>query len=69
MAAIATRRSRACWRRLRAVAIEGIHSNVAFLIGTLEHPAFAAGDMHTGFVEAHGAALVDRLRRKAREET
>jgi acetyl/propionyl-CoA carboxylase alpha subunit len=43
---------------LRAVAIEGIHSNVPFLIRTLEHPAFAAGDVHTGFVEAHRADLV-----------
>jgi 3-methylcrotonyl-CoA carboxylase alpha subunit len=43
---------------LRAVTIEGIHSNVAFLARTLEHPAFAAGDVHTGFVEAHRADLV-----------
>jgi 3-methylcrotonyl-CoA carboxylase alpha subunit len=43
---------------LRAVTIEGIHSNVSFLARTLEHPAFAAGDVHTGFVEAHRADLV-----------
>jgi 3-methylcrotonyl-CoA carboxylase alpha subunit len=47
-----------CLEALRAVAIEGIHSNVPFLIRTLEHPAFAAGDVHTGFVEAHRAELV-----------
>ena len=58
MAAIGTRRSRAALEALRAVAIEGIHSNVPFLIRTLEHPAFAAGDVHTGFVEAHRADLV-----------
>jgi 3-methylcrotonyl-CoA carboxylase alpha subunit len=43
---------------LRAVTIEGIHSNVSFLARTLEHPAFAAGDVHTGFVEAHRTDLV-----------
>ena len=47
-----------CLEALRAVAIEGIHSNVPFLIRTLEHPAFAAGHVHTGFVEAHRADLV-----------
>jgi 3-methylcrotonyl-CoA carboxylase alpha subunit len=47
-----------CLEALRAVVIEGIHSNVPFLIRTLEHPAFAAGDVHTGFVEAHRAELV-----------
>jgi 3-methylcrotonyl-CoA carboxylase alpha subunit len=47
-----------CVEALRAVAIEGIHSNVPFLIRTLEHPAFAAGDVHTGFVEAHRADLL-----------
>jgi 3-methylcrotonyl-CoA carboxylase alpha subunit len=47
-----------CLEALRAVAIEGIHSNVPFLIRTLEHPAFAAGHVHTGFVEAHRADLL-----------
>jgi acetyl/propionyl-CoA carboxylase alpha subunit len=47
-----------CVEALRGVAIEGIHSNVPFLIRTLEHPAFAAGDVHTGFVEAHRADLL-----------
>ena len=47
-----------CVKALRAVAIEGIHSNVPFLIRTLQHPAFAAGDVHTGFVEAHRADLL-----------
>ena len=47
-----------CVEALRAVAIEGIHSNVPFLIRTLEHPAFAAGDVHTGFVETHRADLL-----------
>jgi 3-methylcrotonyl-CoA carboxylase alpha subunit len=47
-----------CLEALRAVTIEGIHSNASFLARTLEHPAFAAGDVHTGFVEAHRADLV-----------
>jgi acetyl/propionyl-CoA carboxylase alpha subunit len=45
-------------RALRASAIEGIHSNVPFLIRTLEHPAFRAGEIDTGFVGTHGTALV-----------
>jgi 3-methylcrotonyl-CoA carboxylase alpha subunit len=43
---------------LGAVAIEGIHSNVPFLRACLAHPAFRAGDVHTGFVEAHRTALL-----------
>ena len=43
---------------LRKSAIEGIHSNLKFLIKVLEHPAFRAGDVHTGFVDAHRPELV-----------
>jgi 3-methylcrotonyl-CoA carboxylase alpha subunit len=43
---------------LHASAIEGIHSNLQFLIKVLEHPAFRAGDVHTGFVDAHRLELV-----------
>jgi 3-methylcrotonyl-CoA carboxylase alpha subunit len=43
---------------LRASAIEGIHSNLQFLINVLEHPAFRAGEIHTGFVDAHRAGLM-----------
>ncbi len=43
---------------LRSSAIEGIHSNLQFLINVLEHPAFRAGDVHTGFVDAHRPELV-----------
>ncbi|HSA81428.1 MAG TPA: biotin carboxylase N-terminal domain-containing protein [Geminicoccaceae bacterium] len=42
---------------LRASAIAGIHSNLRFLIEVLQHPAFRAGDVHTGFVEAHRSEL------------
>jgi 3-methylcrotonyl-CoA carboxylase alpha subunit len=43
---------------LRASAIEGIHSNLQFLIRVLEHPAFQAGDVHTGFVDAYRPQLM-----------
>ena len=43
---------------LRAFPILGVRTNVAFLIRTLEHPAFRAGDLHTGFVEEHAADLI-----------
>jgi 3-methylcrotonyl-CoA carboxylase alpha subunit len=43
---------------LRASAIEGIHSNLQFLIEVLQHPAFRAGDVHTGFVDAHRPELI-----------
>ncbi len=44
---------------LRSFPILGVRTNVAFLISVLEHPAFAVGDLHTGFVDEH---LMDLLR-------
>ena len=48
--------------RLRDVLIdtvvEGVKTNRDFLIRTLDHPAFRAGETHTGFVEQHKAALL-----------
>ncbi len=38
--------------------VEGIATNIAFLRRTLAHPAFAAGETHTDFIEAHGADLL-----------
>jgi 3-methylcrotonyl-CoA carboxylase alpha subunit len=43
---------------LGASAIEGIHSNLQFLIRALKHPVFRAGDVHTGFVDTHRAELI-----------
>jgi acetyl/propionyl-CoA carboxylase alpha subunit len=43
---------------LRAFPILGVRTNVAFLIGVLEHPAFRAGRVHTGFVDEHLASLL-----------
>ena len=36
---------------LRSFPILGVRTNVAFLVAVLEHPSFAAGDLHTGFVD------------------
>ena len=35
----------------------GVPSNLGFLRALVRHPAFAAGDLDTGFVERHGAGL------------
>jgi acetyl/propionyl-CoA carboxylase alpha subunit len=56
-------RNAAIERTLDALArtdIAGVTTNVAFLRATLSHPAFRAGDVSTGFVDAHKAELVPR---------
>ena len=45
-------------RALCELRIEGVATNVAFLQALLRHPAVAANDLDTGFVEAHAAALL-----------
>jgi acetyl/propionyl-CoA carboxylase alpha subunit len=45
---------------LSCIDIAGVATNVAFLRATLAHPAFRAGDVSTGFVDAHQAELVQR---------
>ena len=40
--------------------ISGVTTNVAFLRATLSHSDFRAGDVSTGFVDAHRAELVER---------
>jgi len=42
---------------LGGVQVEGVNTNAAFLGRVIDHPAFRAGDTHTGFVAAHGATL------------
>jgi 3-methylcrotonyl-CoA carboxylase alpha subunit len=42
---------------LGGVQVEGVKTNAAFLGRVIDHPAFRAGDTHTGFVAEHGAAL------------
>jgi acetyl-CoA carboxylase biotin carboxylase subunit len=44
-------------RALRDFPILGVRTNVAFLIDLLDHAAFRAGDVDTGFVERHLAEL------------
>jgi 3-methylcrotonyl-CoA carboxylase alpha subunit len=48
-------RMRACLGELK---VEGVATNAAFLARVLGHPAFRAGDVHTGFVAEHGDALI-----------
>ena len=43
---------------LRATELEGLVSNIPFLIRALDHPAFRAGDTHTAFVETHKSDLI-----------
>ena len=43
---------------LSAIRIEGIVSNVDFLGKTVTHGAFRAGDVFTGFIDAHKADLI-----------
>ncbi|HZC17953.1 MAG TPA: carboxyl transferase domain-containing protein, partial [Caulobacteraceae bacterium] len=45
-------------RALAEFNIAGAATNIAFLRALLAHPAFAAGEVDTGFVEAHMAELV-----------
>ncbi|HXV25625.1 MAG TPA: biotin carboxylase N-terminal domain-containing protein [Alphaproteobacteria bacterium] len=51
-------------RRLREslseLAVEGVATNAGFLARVLDHPAFRAGNTHTGFVTEHGGALLKR---------
>ncbi len=43
---------------LRAIELEGIVTNLDFLMRTLDHAAFRAGDCYTAFVEQHKDDLV-----------
>jgi len=55
-------RATACDRAaaaLRAIEIEGPGHNRDFLIACLEHDAFRAGAVHTGFIDVHRDALVE----------
>jgi 3-methylcrotonyl-CoA carboxylase alpha subunit len=38
---------------LRRTVVLGVVTNLARLRAVVEHPAFAAGDLHTGFIEEH----------------
>jgi len=44
---------------LRRFPILGVRTNVAFLVNVLRHPAFAAGDVQTSFIDDHLDDLLD----------
>ena len=44
---------------LRETVVLGVTTNTAYLRAVLEHPAFAAADLHTGFLTEHADALAD----------
>src|SRR3546814_6864377 len=43
---------------LRALRVEGIRTNRDFLIACVEDETFAAGDVHTGFIDARRSVLL-----------
>jgi acetyl/propionyl-CoA carboxylase alpha subunit len=43
---------------LAALQVGGLPTNAAFLAAVAAHPAFVAGGVDTGFIEAHAAALL-----------
>jgi 3-methylcrotonyl-CoA carboxylase alpha subunit len=43
---------------LGQVRIEGVETNLLFLQRTLDHPSFRAGEVFTGFIDAHKAVLL-----------
>ncbi len=45
---------------LRRYPVLGIRTNIPFLLRVLEHPAFRAGDVHTGFIDQHLETLVSQ---------
>lgn len=46
-------------RALQAIKIEGIKTNIEFLIACMEHEAFRSVELSTGFVEANLSSLVE----------
>ncbi len=44
-------------KALSEVELVGFANNIEFLQALVRHPAFAAGDLDTGFIERHGAQL------------
>ena len=43
---------------LKEIRLEGLETNLLFLIRTLTHSAFATGNTHTGFIDEHQADLL-----------
>ena len=57
MAPTATRRSRASVAALGELAVLGVQDQHRLSARVLDHPAFRAGELHTGFVSEHRAEL------------
>ena len=47
---------------LRELKVEGLRTNKDFLAAVLAHPAFAAGKVHTGFIDEHKGELIAAIR-------
>ncbi len=50
---------------LQAIKIEGIKTNIDFLVACMEHEAFRSAELSTGFVEAHRSSLVEAYAKAA----
>ncbi|WP_428488905.1 carboxyl transferase domain-containing protein [Rhodopila sp.] len=61
--AVATARTR---RALSEFRVQGVGTNIGFLRAILEHPDFAAGNIHTRWVDEHIAALAADDQRRQR---
>ncbi|RZM89668.1 biotin carboxylase, partial [Bradyrhizobium genosp. SA-3] len=46
---------------LRDLSVLGVRTNIDYLAGILDHEAFRAGDLHTGFLAEHASALLPEL--------
>ena len=44
---------------LRAYPVLGVRTNIPFLLRVIEHPAFRAGKVDTGFLDREGATLIE----------
>ena len=44
-------------RALDEYRLDGLTTNIPFLRRLVEHPAFVAGELHTGFIDEHGDEL------------
>lgn len=45
-------------KALRDTVLLGVGSNIDYLATVVEHPAFVAGELHTGFVDVHADSLI-----------
>ena len=65
----ALRRSSGAIAALNELALLGVTTNIDYLARVLGHPAFRAGDLHTGFVAEHRGGARRRRARAGRART